>query len=506
MKPMRMAALAIGILTGSAGLAFAQQAQDKLRVGMWQTFPTTDFYYHNNREGSVYARLVWDTLIDRDPETGEYKPLMASSWSWKDEMTLAFKLREDIVFHDGSRFTADDVVATIGAVIKPGSGVTVPSNYSWIKSAERTDDFGLLIHLSRPFPAALEYVSMVMPIYPKAYYEKVGTAGMGTAPIGSGPYRSVSLTPGQVYELERFDRYMPNSPKGPAKIAKIQIRMIPDGSTQLAELLGGGLDWIWRVPDDKLAQLKAMPGIAAISGETMRIGYLSLDAAGRTSTKPLQDVRVRRAIAHAINWDKIAKSLVSPVARAVPAPCFPSQFGCEEAMAVKYDYNPAKARALLAEAGLAGGFQADLYGVRARELTEAIASDLQAVNIKPRISQVQAQALVARTRAGEAPMYFWDWGSFSINDVSAIMANFFGDSPENYSRDKDVIEWIKIADSSGDRAKRREFYGKAIQRITDQAYWLPGFTFAITYAYTDKLDFKSYTDEFPRFNLYSWKK
>jgi peptide/nickel transport system substrate-binding protein len=328
---------------------------------------------------------------------------------------------------------------------------------------------------------------------------------MSAAPIGSGPYRAVRVSPGQIYELERFDAYMANSPKGPGKIRRIQLRMIPDGSTQLSELMAGGIDWVWRVPNDNLKQINTGPGLKAEAAETMRIAYVSLDSAGRSGTKPLQDIRVRQAIAHAVNWDKIAKTLVAPVARGIAAPCFPSQFGCDESKAVAYKYDVAKAKQLMNEAGYANGFAVDFFGVRDRSLTEAIAGELTQIGIKARVQQLQAAAMIEKTWAGQAPMYLWDVGSYSINDVSALMPIFFGESPENYSQDPDVIGWIKTAGESADPEKRKELYGKAIERITARAYWLPAFTIAATYAYSDKLNFKAYTDELPRFNLYGWK-
>src|SRR5690349_14423878 len=87
-------------ILGLCNSSYAQKSEDRLRVALWQTFPNADSYFNKIREGIIFSNLVWDTLIDRDPVTNEYKPLLAKSWAWKDEKTLEFDLRDDVVFHN----------------------------------------------------------------------------------------------------------------------------------------------------------------------------------------------------------------------------------------------------------------------------------------------------------------------------------------------------------------------------------------------------------------------
>ena len=169
-----------------------------------------------------------------------------------------------------------------------------------------------------------------------------------------------------------------------------------------------------------------MPNLSAVRKESMRVGYLSLDAAGRTGAdNPMTKLKVRQAVWHAIDRQAIADKLVTGGSRVPPAPCFPPQFGCDGEIAVLYDYNPAKAKQLLAEAGYPNGFDVELATYVLPQWGAAVQNYLQAVGIRAKLNQLQVQALVQRTNAGELRMYLGSWGSYSINDVSAIMPNFF---------------------------------------------------------------------------------
>src|SRR5882757_4279041 len=169
-----IAALVLSAIVVSSGPAEAGKSNDTLNIALPKAIENYDQYFNTAREGIVFARQVWDTLLDRDPKTGEYKPLLAKSFRWVDPLTMEFELREGIVFHDGEKFGADDVVYTLNFVADPASKVLTQENVSWIKSAEKTGPLAVRLHLKAPFPAALEYLAGPVPIYPHAYYARVG--------------------------------------------------------------------------------------------------------------------------------------------------------------------------------------------------------------------------------------------------------------------------------------------------------------------------------------------
>ena len=182
----------------------AQKAADTLRITWRDAIPDVDPYYNSLRTGMVVAFQAFDCLIYRDPETLEMKPALATSWRQVDETTLEFALREGVTFQNGDPFTADDVVYTINTIIGDKQ-VSIPSYYTSFAGAERIDDHHVRIKLTGVSPAAMEYLAMVTPIWPKAYREKVGADAFGRAPIGTGPYRITKVDGTTEIDKERYD-------------------------------------------------------------------------------------------------------------------------------------------------------------------------------------------------------------------------------------------------------------------------------------------------------------
>ena len=508
MRTMLKAGLAAVALAAAlaGGTAHAQKSADTLRIVFRDGVPNVDPYYNNLRTGVVLHHQAWDTLVYRDPETFDLKPLLATDWKFTDATTIDMNLRAGVKFHDGSAFTADDVVYTIQVASNADSRVSTPANYNWIEKAEKTGDLSVRIKLKRPNPAALEYFALVLPIYPKAYREKVGADAYSKAPVGSGPFKITKVEPGVSLEMERFEDYWAGSPKGKPGIKKLSIRFVPDATTEMTELLAGRADWIWNLNPDQFDNVNKLPNLQAIRRESMRIGYLSIDAGGRTGEKnPLTNLKVRQAIWHAIDTKQIADKLVTGGSRVPSAPCYPGQFGCDNEIAVRYGYDPAKAKALLKEAGFENGFDVELASYVLPQWGAAVQNYLQAVGIRAKISQLQVAAVVQRAKKGELPLYLGSWGSYSINDVSAILPNFFDGGADDYARDPEVQKLLIEGGSTTDPAVRKKAYSAAIKRITDQAYWMPLHTYVTTYGFTKTLDFKPYPDELPRFFLAKWK-
>ncbi len=499
-----LAAVALGA-TLAAHSAQAQKSADTLRIVFRNAVVNIDPYYNQLRTGVVLAHQAWDALVYRDPETFAQKPLLATSWRLVDDKTIEFELRRGVKFHNGDGFSADDVVYTVNTVTAPDSKVSTPSNFNWIEKAEKIADFKVRVSLKRPNPAALEYFALVIPIYPKSYRERVGAEGYAKAPVGAGPYKVTKVEAGQI-DFERFAEYYADSPKGKPAIGKLQVRFVPDAATELTELLAGRTDFIWNFNPDQFDNIGRMPTLQSLRQESMRVGFLGMDAAGRSGAdNPLTKLKVRQAIFHAIDREQIAKQLVQGGSRVPLAPCYPTQFGCDADAAVKYGYDPAKAKQLLAEAGFPNGFDTELVTYVLPQWAASVQSYLNAVGIRARLSQLQVQAVIQRNQRGESPTNMGSWGSFSINDVSAIMPNYFGGGADDYSRDPEVIKLLEQGGSTMDEAVRKTAYSAAIKRITEQAYWIPLHTYVTTYGLSRTLDFKTFADELPRFWLTKWK-
>jgi len=496
-------ALALALL---AGVAAAQKSGETLRWASTSSIATMDPYYQHQREQMIVnGQLVWDTLVFRDPETGAIKPLLAKSWRWVGDTALEFTLRDDVKWHDGQPLTVDDAVYTFNYVSDPNNKISVPSNVNWIKSAEKTGGNTFRLHTKAPFPAALEYLSAMLAVVPKDFYGASGTPGANGRLVGTGPYRVVKFVPGSSVELQRFDGYFADSPKGRAAMKQVKYRTIPDSATQIAELLSGGVDWIWYVPPDQASRLASVKNVRVQVAETMRISYLGFNMRDMPGGNPLQNIKVRQAIAHAIDRDKLVKHVVGEGASIPKAACYRTQFGCKQEVA-QYNYDPAKAKKLLAEAGLANGLTLELVAFRSREWTEALAGYLNAVGIKTNISVLPFAAAHDRVLNNTIHLYLAEWGSYSINDASAILNNFFTLAPNDMARDTQLADLVKAAGSTSDSKARLANYDKALTRIADQLYWQPLWVHPVIYAHATDLEFKPFADENPRFFLTRWKK
>mgnify|MGYP003573985223 CR=1 FL=1 len=487
---------------------WAGKKDDTLNIATTKELESVDRYFNTAREGIIFARQVYDNLLYRDPKTYEYKPLLAKSFQWVDDTTMAIELRQGVKFHNGNEMTADDVVYTLNFAADPENKVKTQRYSNWIKEVVKEGPYKVKILLKEPFPAALEFLSGANPVYPKDYYAKVGPKGFGMAPIGTGPYKVTELEPGQKVVMVKNEDYFKDSPKGQPSIGKIVWRTLPEMNTQVAELMTGSLDWIWLVAPDQAERLAKMPNLTVIPAETMRVGFIMMDAADRTGEQgmenPFKKLEVRRAVNHAINKGAISKSLVGGDSRSVDSACFPTQFGCTDDV-MKYEYDPEKAKKLLAEAGYPDGFETILYGYRNRPYAEAMVGDLAAVGIKAKLMMMKYSALREKHRAGKVQFNFQTWGSYSINDVSAFVSYFFEFSEDDMARDPQVRDWLLEADTSIDSEKRKMLYKKALQRIAEQAYFAPLFTYVSNNCFSKDLDFTPYPDAVPRFFQAKWK-
>jgi peptide/nickel transport system substrate-binding protein len=172
---------------------------------------------------------------------------------------------------------------------------------------------------------------------------------------------------------------------------------------------------------------------------------------------------------------------------------------------VSYEYDVEKAKALLAEAGYPDGFKTEFYAYRNRDYAEAISSFLNAVGIDTDFKMLQYSALRELRMKSGTPVSFQTWGSYSINDTSAITSQFFKLGSLDDARDEEVAGWLDTADSATDPEVRKENYSKALKKIADQAYWVPMFSYNTNYVFSQDVAYTPTADEVLRFTDMEWK-
>lgn len=500
--------LLLGLCVASAfgSLAHAGKDTDTLNVAFENEIENLDSYKATGRTALVAARELYDGLLYKDEESGTLKPALAQSYKIIDDKTVDFELRRGVKFHDGTTMTADDVVYTLNLVSSKDYGARYQIAVNWIDHAEKTGDYSVRLIMKAPNPIALEMLAGNLPIYPKHYYEKVGPAGMAVKPVGTGPYSLAELTPGTRIVLKRFKDYYAESPRGQPSIGTVAMRVLPEANTRYAELITGQLDWTWRVPLDDARNLARQPKLKIETSEIMRFAFLEMNPNFQDGKSPLANVLVRRAVNHAINRAGILKALVGGASKLINGPCNPIQFGCVTQDVATYEYNTAKAKALLTEAGYPNGFDLELLAsAMPHDQAEAIAADLGEAGIRVRVNEQQSGSALSAWRAGKVGMFLHNWGSYGVGDVGLSTGYFFAGNGDDLIRDAEATQAVRAAGSMMDADKRKPEYARAVRRVADQAFWVPLWTYSVNCAQSRDLDLKMDADEFVPFERARWK-
>ena len=342
-----------GILT----TAQAGPRDDTLYWSSAATFENLSPYYDFRPEGLAFKHLVWDSLFYREPNKPEFKPLLATKLKWIGTTTVEIELRQGVVFHNGDRFTADDILETVRRLKDPNAGLPRHRAIRWIGDVEKLGSHKVRFNLKRPTPNLMELLSGPFVVVPKATWANAPLDDNGRPdyrrmdPEGSGPYRVTRIEPDSSVEVEIFRRYF-KGPKSRSLIRRIKFETVEDSGERLSQLLNGRLDFIWRISKSAYERLgsEGVP-IQLLRSPSLRIAFLVMDRAGRNDEKsPLRDVRVRRAIAHSINRAEIARKVFGSRSNVVQALCHPAQIGCIRDVR-SYEYSPDTARKLLRSAG-----------------------------------------------------------------------------------------------------------------------------------------------------------
>ncbi|KAA0968900.1 ABC transporter substrate-binding protein [Aureimonas fodinaquatilis] len=497
------------VLSALALPAFADKSTDTLVWARDIEAIITDPYYDNTQITVTIQDEVCDNLLARNPETRDYEPNLATSYDWVDDVTLNVKLREGVTFHGGEPFTAEDVKYTLEHISGPESGVTQRTYVNWIEGVEIVGPYEVNIKAKEPTPVATEYLSTVLHMVPNGHYaeapERDGQKEYGSVPLNcTGPYRIANIDPGRSVEFTANENYF-DGPKPKPTIQNVTYQTITDRDAQIIELLGGNLNWIANIGKDNTAQLAAYDSVETQEAPILRFTFLLFNSAGKGGgTNPFQDQKVRAAVAHAINKQGIAQGLIGERADPVNSVCHPLQVGCSTDVTT-YDYDPDKARALLAEAGFPDGFSADLYTAVPREFNEAVVNDLRAVGIQLNIRQMQYSAFRPVARSGEAKITFNTWGSNRINDASASTSHFFNHSDDDLTLDPKLHELLQKANSTINTEERNAAFQEALGIIADNVYAVPVTTMSVYNASTSDLEISPYFDDLPRFYRAKWK-
>jgi peptide/nickel transport system substrate-binding protein len=382
-----LAFLAMALAIGAWGVARAGSPQGQLTWGVHITLAPT-WFDPAETPGIITPYMVLYALHDAmaKPMPGQpLAPSLAESWSAsEDALTYDFVLRDGVKFHNGETVTAEDVKFSFERY----RGASAKVLHERVAAIETPDARHIRFKLKQPWPDFLTfYVGATGAgwIVPKKYLEQVGDDGFKRAPVGAGPYKFVSFTPGQELVLEAFDQYWRKTPN----VKRLVFRVIPDEATRLAALKRGEVDIVYSIRAELAEELQRTKSLKP----TWPPAPFWLYFADQWDPKsPWHDQRVRLAASLAIDHDAINQALTLGYSK-ITGSIVPDSFEFYwKPPAQKYD--PAKARRLLAEAGHPNGFDAGEYycdGSYAN-LAEAVVNNLKEVGIKATLRPLERAA------------------------------------------------------------------------------------------------------------------
>jgi ABC-type transport system substrate-binding protein len=368
-------AIAAVLLSISPAAAQAPKPGGTLRAALRAEVSTFDPHRGASGSDHMYLYPVFDTLVRFDEKLNP-KPGLAESWETPDPKTLVLKLRRGVKFHDGTPFNAEAVRFNL-ARAQDKTISSMSSELVSVQEVEVVNEYTVRLRLKAPDASLiLAFTDRAgMMISPTAV-QKLGDQ-FGRTPVGAGEYRMARWQPGSEVRLERFaDYYEPGRPYLDAIVFKI----IPDADTRVSALRSGQVDFIMEVPAQDFAGLKGERNLRALEGPTLAYWRVFLN----TAKAPLEKKPVREAMNLALDRQTLLKTIIFGLGEVVASP-FPAGYWANNPALKPWPYDPVRAKAKLAEAGLPNGFSMDMVLEPTPEhvrRAEAIQAQWGAVGIK----------------------------------------------------------------------------------------------------------------------------
>ena len=363
-------------------------------------------------------------------ENNELQPMLASSWEQVDDVTYVYQIRDDVTFSDGSAMTMDDVLYSLERTRDPDTASYLGWMFDNVASIEQTGDWELTVTLSQP-DATWQYVpgTTACHIISKAYAEKVGDK-LGTPEgglVGTGPYKYVSWQNGASVELTRNENYWGEDA---GYFDNLTFKIITEDTTRVTALQTGDVDCTVAPPESMLDVLKSDENLTLTASPGFGVTFLAFN----TEKAPFNDAKVRQAIYSAIDLDTIYETLIKDAGE--PSTALPNStalFGAEPeawteyaANAPQHTYDVEAAKALLAEAGYADGFECAIT-ISDNSLRNTIA-----LAIQEQLAKIGVTVTINKVSTDEHTAYQFgeNRDANGVRDYDMIMAGWEADYPD----------------------------------------------------------------------------
>ncbi len=475
-----------------------QAAKETLVIDLVNEPTTLDPHKQWNPDSYYVYRNIFDNLLTRDRE-GKIAPQVAESWKYLSDTQVEFKIRPGVKFHDGTPLTAEDVVFSVQRITNPDFKSPQRGQFDTITKAEAADPQTVRLTTSTPYPV-LQAQLVKLSIVPKAYVEKVGDEEFNKKPVGSGPYRFQEWEKGVKVTLTANPSYW----RGTPPFVRVEFHAVPELSTRVANLRTGKADLVVQLDADTAQQLQGDKRARVLSVPTERVAYFRMNS----QAGPTKDLRVRKAIAYAINRQLIIDGLESGYAKATDVMVSESAFGFTTQVA-GYPFDPVKAKQLVKESGIGDTeLVISTSPVFDQRVVQAIQQMLREVGINAKIAMTDMATFLKGMQAKPEEGQISSFGRWSCacQDVDGIMFPMLhGSSIWSNTRLPELDKALDAGRSSLDPKERMKHYLEAHQIVHDQVPLVPLYQVNIIYGGAAELNWQPTPSENMFIMDMSWK-
>ena len=473
----------LGLLLLSVLISAGAFAQNTLHLATSEDWETLDPAFASGVATGAMVAKIYDGLMRYDYNSVEVVPNLAEDFKVNDDATaFTFTLHDGVTFSNGTPLTAEDVKYSFERVLDPdtaspvvwvfgdagivGAKAFVDGKADEVSGIEVVDPRTIRITLERPYALFLYHLAMpAAHIVSKAVAGKLEPgADLSANPVGSGPFTLADRVRDSSLTLSANENYFAGTPK----IDGVEYRIITDPLITWNEFLAGNLD-VSSIPTANFNEIVNDPQYENLIETTPELAFYYL-ALNQQKFEPFKDVRVRRAIAMAIDRQGIIDGIYNGTDILANGPIPPGLEGYTEQEGIPYD--PEGARQLLAEAGYADGFDLTLWSTRTETtvaVNELIQFFLGEVGIRTEINQVDFGTLLDAAIAGRAPAYYLSWFADYGDAYNFLHPLFVARAPEFGYDNPEVTKLLAEAATKADLEARVPLYQEAEKMIIDDA-------------------------------------
>ena len=505
-KFMAMAVAGCFLAVGAATVASAKESK-KLVVAIAGQVLSLDTQMDTGTQSNMIASHIYEGLVRKDEKNNIY-PWLAEKWEVSaDKVTWTFYLRKGVKFQDNADFNAAAVQKSFNRLLDKASGSNRRYLYTFIKQVNVLDDYTVQFITEAPKASFLNLLAYngAYIISPRAI-DKWGKA-LSNYAAGTGPFQLKQNMNGEYVILERFDGYWGNK----AKIDEVKFMTVTEEGTRVIMLENGEADFVEKIPPQDIARLKDNKNISVRQDASMRVAQIGFNI----KKAPFDKVKVRQAINYAINRDLIVKGICGGVGVPADSVVAPNIWGYWAGG--KYDYDPQKAKQLLAEAGYPNGFKATLWTPKGRyfrdkETALGVAGQLKKVGIDLEVEvidwgQYLKELRIPNDEGNKVDSYLLGWTA-TTGEVGYLINLLFdgknmppvGWNTMFYANNR-VNEINKISSSMLDDEQRKKLFVEFQSIVMKEAPWAPLYVYEqISASRSDLKGVSVFPDEIILFN------